>query len=120
MEQTIYAATQPAPAIESVAPWVSREVAEIVNRALAFDRGARWPTAQAMRAALVSVIAPAHVEAPAGQVRPRSSATATMDMPAVHSVAGVPTLVHGSVTPAAPESAPWAPPGAGRDGKTAS
>jgi serine/threonine-protein kinase len=124
MEQTIFAATQPAPPIESVAPWVTREVAEIVNRALAFDRGERWPTAQAMRAALASVIAPASSETPAASPvrRPaRSSATATMDMPAVGpapvapepsggGVAGVTTLVHGSVTPA---EAPRVPPGAG-------
>jgi serine/threonine-protein kinase len=108
MEQTIFAATQPARPLESVAPWIARDVAEIVNRALAFEREERWPTAPAMRAALASVIAPAGGPTPApprlgAPERPRSSATATVDMPAARSAAqpgsapGVPTLVHGSV-----------------------
>ena len=50
--QAIYAATQPARALESVAPWVPRDVAKLVNRALEFEREARWPSALAMQEAL--------------------------------------------------------------------
>ncbi len=43
-------AAEPAPPIQSVAPGVSADVAAIIDRALAFDRGARYATAAAMRA----------------------------------------------------------------------
>jgi hypothetical protein len=51
-EQLVYAATQQARPIESVAPWIGRDVAALVNRALAFDRAARWPDARSMQTAL--------------------------------------------------------------------
>jgi serine/threonine-protein kinase len=51
-EQMIYAATRPAPPLASVADVPSR-VARVVDRALAFDRDARWPSARAMRDALL-------------------------------------------------------------------
>ena len=50
-EQMVYAATQQARRIESLAPWLATEVAKLVNRALAFDRDARWPSAREMRSA---------------------------------------------------------------------
>jgi serine/threonine protein kinase len=43
-------ATKPARPVREVAPRVSARVAAIVDRALAFDRAARYPTAAAMRA----------------------------------------------------------------------
>jgi serine/threonine-protein kinase len=48
-EQMIYAATQGARAIESIAPWVPAALASVVNRALAFEKGKRWATAGEMR-----------------------------------------------------------------------
>lgn len=46
------AATQHAPPVRMAAPHVSPAMAEIVDRALAFERGERWPNARAMLQAL--------------------------------------------------------------------
>jgi serine/threonine-protein kinase len=51
-EQLIKNATCPAPPLQSVAPEVPAAVAAIVDRALAFDRSARWPDAAGMRSAV--------------------------------------------------------------------
>jgi serine/threonine-protein kinase len=51
-EQMIYAATQNARPVKSVAPEISEDLAQIVDVALAFDRDARWQTASAMGNAL--------------------------------------------------------------------
>jgi hypothetical protein len=51
-EQLVYAATQPARPIETLAPWLEHDLAAAINRALAFDRAARWPNASAMQQAL--------------------------------------------------------------------
>ena len=48
----VLAATAPAPPLASVCPGVHPRVAAIVDRALAFDRAARWPSAAAMRDAV--------------------------------------------------------------------
>jgi tRNA A-37 threonylcarbamoyl transferase component Bud32 len=48
----VQAATQPARPLGSVAPGVDPRLAAIVDRALAFDRDARWPDAASMRAAV--------------------------------------------------------------------
>ena len=48
-ELLIKMASQPAPALRTVAPSVSPEVCAIVDRALAFDLSRRYPTARAMR-----------------------------------------------------------------------
>jgi eukaryotic-like serine/threonine-protein kinase len=53
-QQMIYAATQPARRIESLASWIEPDVARLVNKALAFDRNARWPSAREMRSALLA------------------------------------------------------------------
>ena len=50
----VQAATQPAPPLRSVAPEVVPNVAEIVDRALAWKKDDRWKSAQAMTAALRS------------------------------------------------------------------
>jgi serine/threonine-protein kinase len=51
-ETVVLAATRPAPSLESLVPDAPRPVAETIDRALAFDREARWPSALAMRDAL--------------------------------------------------------------------
>jgi serine/threonine protein kinase len=48
----IRAATQPAPSLASVIGNAAPAVVHVVDCALAFDRNARWPDAQTMRAAL--------------------------------------------------------------------
>jgi serine/threonine protein kinase len=50
-----HAATLPVRPLGSVAPAVPDGLASVVDRALAFDRDARWPSAGAMRAALEAV-----------------------------------------------------------------
>jgi serine/threonine protein kinase len=49
----IIAATRAAPPLRSVVPNVPAELARVVDRALSFERGARWPNARAMRKALL-------------------------------------------------------------------
>lgn len=48
----IRAATTPAPSLGSIAPEAPRSIVELVDRALAFDKGERWPSAEAMRDAI--------------------------------------------------------------------
>jgi serine/threonine protein kinase len=48
----IQVATQPARSVASVAPGLDRRIVEIVDRALAFHRADRWPSALAMRDAV--------------------------------------------------------------------
>jgi serine/threonine-protein kinase len=48
----ISAATAPAPPLASVAPDVPPALASVIDRALAFDKAQRWPSAAAMREAL--------------------------------------------------------------------
>jgi serine/threonine protein kinase len=50
--------TAPVPALSSVAPWVPREVADAVHRALSIQPEARYPTAAAMLAALRDLVPP--------------------------------------------------------------
>ncbi len=54
-EQMLFAATQDAPGLRSVAPAVDQQLAAVVDRALRRDRDARWPSAGAMRDALASL-----------------------------------------------------------------
>jgi eukaryotic-like serine/threonine-protein kinase len=49
----IRAATEPARSLESIMPDLPVAVAALVSRALAFDRGQRWPSAAAMRDAVL-------------------------------------------------------------------
>jgi hypothetical protein len=55
MEQLVSAATKRAPPLADVVPGVPPEVAATVDRALAFERGARWPDARAMQAAVAAL-----------------------------------------------------------------
>ena len=48
----VAAATKPAPLLSTVAGHVPAEVAQVIDRALAFEKADRWPTAVAMREAL--------------------------------------------------------------------
>ena len=64
-EQLVMAATLPAPRLISVMPQVEPLVAEIVDRALAFDKAGRWSNVGAMQTALKQAIA---VIAPSGEL----------------------------------------------------
>jgi hypothetical protein len=50
-----YAATRPARSLGTVLETGSRELVELVDRALSFEKGARWPDAAEMKAALLKV-----------------------------------------------------------------
>jgi serine/threonine-protein kinase len=56
-EQLLAAMTQPAPPLHSVAPGVPGDVAALVDRALAFDKESRWPSAGAMQDEVARVYA---------------------------------------------------------------
>lgn len=51
-EQLLEAMTKPATLVAAAAPRVSASVAAVVDRALAFEKEARWPDARSMREAL--------------------------------------------------------------------
>jgi serine/threonine-protein kinase len=53
-KRLLLAATKPARSLAEAAPWVPRDVIAVIDRALAFDREARWPDALSMRRALRS------------------------------------------------------------------
>jgi serine/threonine protein kinase len=55
-EELLQAMTVPAPLLLSVAPGVPSRVADIVDRALAFDKASRWPSARAMQTAIRVVL----------------------------------------------------------------
>jgi serine/threonine-protein kinase len=57
-EELLLAMTQPLPPLASLVPDISPDIAAVVDRAVAFDREARWPDARAMRQALSALIAP--------------------------------------------------------------
>jgi serine/threonine-protein kinase len=54
-QMMIRAATEPARSLASVAPDVPSPVVDVVMRALRFERGERWPSAAAMRDALLEI-----------------------------------------------------------------
>ncbi len=51
-EELMLAMSQPMPSVTVLAPQVSPEVARLVDRALAFEKGGRWPNARTMQQAL--------------------------------------------------------------------
>jgi serine/threonine-protein kinase len=53
-ELMVYAATRPASSLAALRPDLPREVVAIVDRALAFQKSDRWPSAAAMRDAIAS------------------------------------------------------------------
>ena len=52
----VQAATTPAPSFATVMPDASKEVVQLVDSALAFDKSARWPTAKVMQKGLAAAI----------------------------------------------------------------
>ena len=60
----VYAATRPARALGPLAPDAPPAIVRVLDRALAFDRGARWPSALAMREALVAAALEAFSKVP--------------------------------------------------------
>ncbi len=67
-EELLQAMTMPAPPLLSVTPSVPMALADVVDRALAFDKASRWPTAKAMQTAIRAVLGE---EAPTLHQRPR-------------------------------------------------
>ncbi|MBX3232373.1 MAG: serine/threonine protein kinase [Labilithrix sp.] len=55
LERMIVTATTPAPAVRRFAPDLDEDLAHVVDVALSFDRELRWPSAAAMRAALMEM-----------------------------------------------------------------
>ncbi len=51
-EQMVFAATRTAPSLAAASPETPAQVVDLVARALAFDKAARWPSAAAMRDAV--------------------------------------------------------------------
>ncbi|WP_437336916.1 serine/threonine protein kinase [Sorangium sp. So ce394] len=112
-ELLIKMATQPAPALRTVAPSVSPEVCAIVDRALAFDLSRRYPTARAMREDIERVLgasAPPHAPTPASIRADVSSAISvdgpTMAAPAPSQAMQAPMVV--SVPPQSVATSPQA------------
>jgi eukaryotic-like serine/threonine-protein kinase len=60
----VHLLTQSARSLAAVAPDAPRDVVEVVDRALLFDRDRRWPSARAMRAALADASVRAFGELP--------------------------------------------------------
>jgi serine/threonine-protein kinase len=58
-ELLIYAATKPAPSLATVMPDAAPELVRCVDRALAFDKEDRWPSARAMQDAIRALLAKA-------------------------------------------------------------
>jgi serine/threonine protein kinase/tetratricopeptide (TPR) repeat protein len=55
-ETVVHAATRPARSLLEVAPFVPKAVADVVDEALAFEPKDRWPSADAMHAALAAAL----------------------------------------------------------------
>ncbi len=51
-EELLLAMTEPLPAAERLVPGLPREIAHVIDRAVAFNRDDRWPTAKVMQEAL--------------------------------------------------------------------
>jgi serine/threonine-protein kinase len=51
-EMLLLAMTAQVPPVRSLAPWIPHGLGEVLDKALAFDKEARWPDARAMRDAL--------------------------------------------------------------------
>ncbi len=75
-EQLILSATAPARSLATLAPGLPRQVIAIVDRALAFDRAARWPDAVSMQTAVRAVL-----HAIAGTEPPLESGRRTITSP---------------------------------------
>jgi serine/threonine-protein kinase len=83
----IRAATSAARPVASVAPDVAPAIAQVIDRALAFEKAARWPTATAMRDALEAACAATYGRAASrdvlvGLLRARESSAGSLPSPA--------------------------------------
>ncbi|MDF2694382.1 MAG: adenylate cyclase, partial [Labilithrix sp.] len=86
MEVVIAAATAQAKSLAQVAPDAPRALVEVIDRALAFKKEDRWPSARAMQTALRMAIPPARPATPTGSPDPMSVASnAPMSMVAMGS-----------------------------------
>jgi eukaryotic-like serine/threonine-protein kinase len=63
-ETVIFAATRPARPLGPLAPDAPASIVHVLERALEFERSARWPSAQAMREALATAALEAYHELP--------------------------------------------------------
>ena len=104
-EELLLAMTQPLAPLASVLPGIAPEVAAVVDRAVAYDRDARWPDAQAMRQALSGLLGNAAI---AGAPVPAATAGIA---PAAGQRTDAPTLAvpEGALTTGRPFSSPSLP-----------
>jgi serine/threonine-protein kinase len=79
MARLIEAMRQPAPPVAQIAPSVPASVAAIVDRALAFEKASRWPSAVEMRAAVRATFGQLKEEAARIRTAPGSVAPASDD-----------------------------------------
>ncbi|WP_437964477.1 serine/threonine-protein kinase [Sorangium sp. So ce260] len=110
-ELLIKMATQPAPALRTVAPSVSPQVCAIVDRALAFDPSRRYPTARAMREDIERVLGASsapHAPAPVS-IRTDVSSVISVDDPTMAAPAPGQAMQAPMVVPAPLQSAATSP-----------
>jgi serine/threonine protein kinase len=103
-EELLLAMTQPLAPLVTALPDIAPEVAAIVDRAVAYDRDARWPDATAMRQALSTLLeGPTRVDVPSLPLAPVA--------PAVGVRTDVPTVAvpDGPLTTGRPYSSPSLP-----------
>jgi serine/threonine protein kinase len=110
-ELLIKMASQPAPALRTVAPSVSPEVCAIVDRALAFELPRRYPTARAMREDIERVLGPNSIpHAPSAvSIRADVSPAISVDAPTMAAPAPGQALQAPRVTSGQPQSAATSP-----------
>jgi serine/threonine-protein kinase len=101
-EQMVLAATRGAPPLASVDREVPPAAAEIVDRALSFERSARWPSAQAMRDAVRDSYRALYAEDPSPAALVFMASPETMP---VSSDASLPRSPMASTVPTTPVSA---------------
>jgi eukaryotic-like serine/threonine-protein kinase len=95
-EMLVLSATRSVPAMASVVRDVPPIVAEVFDRALAFDKAERWPSARSMRTALAhaggvvwSSEVPVETQATASPSMPPGPEQATLEFPTLPGVAAV-------------------------------
>jgi serine/threonine-protein kinase len=107
-EQMVFAATRRAPSLAAADPAVPSAVAEIVDRSLAFQRSARYPSPSAMREAVLDAYRTQYHEDPSPSAlvfmaSPEKVAVSTSSSPPSPMASTVPT------TPVSPAAHPMAP-----------
>ena len=95
----ILAATQPAPSLASVLPGARPELVALVDRALARDKDARWPNAEAMREAIEAVQAHASPVCPLTATIPMTPAP-RFALPSSFATTAAPVVAVSVVEPA--------------------